>query len=152
MNHLSDFCRICFIFIPSFLILISLSGSSLYWGWTRYDQCSCEPLLPQSLMGFGLLSSMSLIVALIFVRIKDVHSNTFESLLCLSDRYFFFQNRRFRHTFMVFIVCNDSRGYKHSQYHHFSLSRTYIFTISLFIKRFDHIPFVGYLSTLYQIE
>lgn len=91
-NHLSNICRISFLLIPSFLILFSLSGSLLYWGWTKYDQCPFEPLLPRSLLNFGLLSSTSITAALILVRMKEVNSDVFKIFVCFSGHYFIFQN------------------------------------------------------------
>ncbi|CAF4548145.1 unnamed protein product, partial [Rotaria magnacalcarata] len=65
MRHLSELWKVSLILGPVFTILFGTSISSLFLGSTKYNQCPFQPFLPQGLVGFGLIGSLSSIIALI---------------------------------------------------------------------------------------
>ena len=67
MSHVSELWEASLIFGPLFTILFGISTSSLVLGFTKYDECPFQPLLPQGLIGFGLLGLICSIIALILV-------------------------------------------------------------------------------------
>ncbi|CAF1043413.1 unnamed protein product [Adineta steineri] len=67
MGHVSALCGASLSIVPIFSILIGVPTKSLYLGITKYNECPLEPLLPQSLLVFGLIGSICSIVALILV-------------------------------------------------------------------------------------
>ncbi|CAF1513823.1 unnamed protein product, partial [Adineta steineri] len=85
MGHVSALCRASLFIIPIFTILIGASTTSLFLGIIKYNECPLEPLLPLSLLGFGLIGSICSIFALIFVSSlffqpsKSINGRTIDS-------------------------------------------------------------------------
>ncbi|CAF3384055.1 unnamed protein product [Rotaria socialis] len=70
MRHLSELWKVSLILGPIFTILFGTSISSLFLGYTKYNQCPFQPFLPQGLVGFGLIGSLSSITALILIVVS----------------------------------------------------------------------------------
>lgn len=73
-NHISELWIASLIIGPIFAILFGISINSLYLGFTKYSECSFEPLFPPGLIAFGLLSAICIIAALILVSIFFNHT------------------------------------------------------------------------------
>ncbi|CAF1082024.1 unnamed protein product [Rotaria sordida] len=72
MSHVSELLRSSLIFGSIFTVLFGISISSLFLGFTKYDECPFQPLLPQGLLGFGFIGSICSIIALILVVLSFV--------------------------------------------------------------------------------
>ncbi len=66
-NHVSELWKASLVIGPLFALLFGVSSSSLFLGFTKYDECPFQPVLPQGLLGFGSLGSLCSIAALILV-------------------------------------------------------------------------------------
>ncbi|CAM4960295.1 unnamed protein product [Rotaria socialis] len=70
MSHVSEIWIGSLVFGPIFAILFGTSSSSLVLGFIKYHECPLQPLLPQGLIGFGLIGSICSIVALILTIVS----------------------------------------------------------------------------------
>lgn len=71
-NHVSELSIAFLVVGPIFAVLFGVSISSLFLGFTKYDECPFQPFLPQGLIGFGLLASICSIIALILVSTRSL--------------------------------------------------------------------------------
>jgi hypothetical protein len=67
MTHLSELTAAALVVGSIFSALFGISFGCLYLGFTQYNQCPFQSLLPQGLVVFGLIGSICSTLALIFV-------------------------------------------------------------------------------------
>ncbi len=67
MSRIRELCEASPILGPIFAVLFGVSCGSLFLGFTKYDSCPLELLLPQGLLAFGSITAICSIMFLILV-------------------------------------------------------------------------------------